>query len=222
MSDLKPIVVLGARRSGTNYVEALLQANTKHEVLNLNRDAADNSEYARRGSKHDLDVDLDTKLAGSINLVVVKNPLSWLVSRLRYEDDCCKVNPDHKRKPVHDIIHQEWNEFYNATRNKVHGIIRYEMVVSNPAEIVGGLRVLGIELSYEWHEKDQFQDIKQRIGPNRSVQSHQFSKPENPWLMYHNEFGNDNIKEHWLNHFDQDLLVAFGYDPRSVMERADG
>ena len=112
---MKKIFIWGARRTGTNYTEALCMTNFTNPVANLNK--SHNQEYRYFRSKHEMDMDVSEKFdPDSVHIVVVKNPISWVVSRNKYEAFCGQSNPNHVPKSLDSCIADEYNGFYDVLR----------------------------------------------------------------------------------------------------------
>lgn len=204
---MKKIYIWGARRSGTNYLETLIQYNLKNPIANLNKNKPD---YLIRGSKHDLDMELDKKFDfdNDINILLVKNPISWTYSRWKYENHCREVNPEHKAKYADSYIKEEWNDFYGTLRKFPFIVITYEQLSLNTESTIRNITD-GVQST------ECFRDLNNEVGPNRQIFFNKFKKPTNPELMYHDLLANET-KITILNLLDKEVMKYYGYNENGL------
>lgn len=124
MTNQRIACILGARRSGTNYLETLVEQNfgSQLQVADLNREHSAGLShrphlYETLGSKHSLDDRPFTQKFRSenIHLVIVRHPEDWLQARIRYALKHMKQQPKQISKSILNTwLTTEYVAFYNT------------------------------------------------------------------------------------------------------------
>lgn len=210
---MKKIYVWGARRTGTNYTECLFMHNFSNPVANLNK--SHNLDYRYHGSKHDHDMPISEKFdPDGIHIGVIKNPLSWAYSRVKYEEFCGQNNPDHNPKPIKNCITEEYNGFYGTLRNiNVDAFVTYESLINNFSDTMSKIYLQCSDLD---KKVSDWYDEKQLIGPGRSkILRTQHSRPNDPARMYHENLSMKDIN-YILSLIDPNILEYYGYHNNGI------
>ena len=216
--ELKMIYIWGAQRTGTNYMESLCKENFQNPVANLNKDK---SEYMKYGSKHDLDMNLTDKIdPDGIHIVMIKNPVSWVFSKQKFEEYCRKVNPNHVRKEAYDYIPEEYNDFYkkmfmyfelSSRINRVH-FVRYEDLITDFKDVMESfIHESSSRSGFVERDRTSWKNIDRVCMPSNQKSSTTFDRNFDPDVMYHNHFTTLE-KSQILSMIDVDMLSNFGYN----------
>ena len=210
----KIIKVLGAERSGTNYVSWLIIRNlklettyeatswTKKDTSRLEKEIThleDSNIHIHPSMevphwKHDPPSHSELFGYPLTYLAVVKNPYSWYSSYERYAGT-------HERNPDASISSaiKRWNDLnlsyinYKKENDNLH-LARYEDFVLTPKEQV---KVFANKYEFDFDEND-FQKIDFKAGPGLGVEAinsvDEFDKV-NPFELYHDRLGSEKIKK---------------------------
>lgn len=174
INNKKLACVFGARRTGTNYLESLLETNFGAElcVANLNRE--NTRPLAHRphlfeavGSKHAMDDrPFQEKFgSGQLNIFIVRHPHSWTGARIRYALKYLGLGSGQiTEATVGKWIAQEYVSFYSGVAERLHYIpntvvVRYEDLLDDYASALGRLAA-EIGLS-----ERTLTNVTTRIGP---------------------------------------------------------
>jgi len=170
MNSNKIFTVLGARRSGTNYLESLLLMNFPNEVANLNKDLKEKIFSPDRrpwlfnecGSKHET-VNFKVFKNNYLALAVIREPISWLDARLRFHAKVFGDSATGKlQNPewIRELIEKEYNRFYRKVIEFNILTLRYDDLLS---KLDSTLLLVGQEFKLNCPEK--FLDEANIIGP---------------------------------------------------------
>lgn len=137
------VFVLGARRSGTNYLERLILSNFSCKVANLNNSvsAALKNDVRRPwlynlvGLKHSTGALTKTRDLELRSLVIVREPASWLDARTRYAIKYMGMSRNEALLSAPAWIENEYNSFYAEAIRLNHVVVKYEELVKDPLVI---------------------------------------------------------------------------------------
>ena len=210
----KLIKVLGAERSGTNYVSWLVIRNLKLETT------YEASSWSKKDESR-LENDINQSNAQNIHihpsmevphwkhdppthdslfglpltyLAVIKNPYSWYFCYKKYAGT-------HERAPDCSIPAsiKRWNDLnisyikYKQENDNLH-LARYEDFSKSPQEQVG---IFAEKYGFNF-EKDNFQEVNFKAGPGLGIEmvssNDEFDKVD-PFKLYHDKLSSGEIKE---------------------------
>lgn len=202
------IVVWGARRSGTNYLEALLLRNTTLDVANLNR-APDRGEFAARrpwlyeelGSKHSIKDAACKFLPSAINVAIIRNPKSWIEARVRYfEIQMDKGEGAATIPQIRTWIEQEYNQFYRGLLAQEIYVVTYEALLSKP---LASLEVMGRTLDFKLSDRFEDVDVVLQPGGGRG------RRRDEEFFQRHLKDTDSGCYREFFTDFDRELLLKF-------------
>lgn len=211
------IVVLGPRRSGTNYLETLLEKNLSCRVANINSvDSLKRQSrphlYHSLGGKHDIGIDTIKRinLEGGLVIAQSRNPIDWIISRSKYY---LRMSPENQE---HDIpakipkwVREEYNKFFEivrSTKSEARSILlKYEDTATNPSSAI---QKISEELLIQKRQAEVIK-IDKEMAPGGNP-SGQF-KVKNPYRQYSRD-GNAKIIEAAAPEFDKATLSWLGYE----------
>jgi hypothetical protein len=204
------VKIYGDQNSGTVYLEWLLRKNLDATLL-------DSYDF---GWKHRIaplqDELTDNMKSEVVFLCLVKNPYSWLVSmhkRPYFHESLKKINfidfltysMGDYRNPV--VRWNLKNESYLKMGNYVkhHQVIRYEDILSNPAETVNA-----IAEKYMFNKPHFFKNISNLITNSHGMKQQKFHKDYYLNEEWKNKFHLEHIQQ--INPcLDKNLMETFHY-----------
>lgn len=169
---------LGCRRTGTNYLEVVVEDNFDADVVAY-----------QGGWKHGL-IEEGARDRFDGHLIVAKNPYSWLVSIEKFYGTNPPQNLWRWIERVHDA---EWHfkksrgvllesyfmkyaYWFEVLRDRPHHVVRYEDVLDDfEAEMAALGKALKLEPS-----GDGFRDVDVRVGASRSPEERRLGQPFDP------------------------------------------
>lgn len=190
--ELPIVLVFGAPRTGTNYLEELILRNFFCRVANLNRELSRSLKgnrtrpwlYDKIGSKHSIRAlkNFDRFAHSMKSVVIFRPPQSWINARARYHLTYINPNENNLSDLITQWVQSEFNTFYSATEN--HPIVNYENLVKKPKIVCSLLADLDIKA------RSHFAFLNKEVLPGGQVSEAPpiFTKPD---IFSKDEFNND-------------------------------
>lgn len=204
------VKIYGLRRSGTNYLEALLNNNFNDLQVLTNTLGWKHGKVKDFKQYPDLrDFKNDKELLNSIDnnevkkIFLIKEPYAWVNSITNY----CKKHSDNNchKWSIEDFIkrYNEINKDYIENFKKDYNnsvIIFYEELISNPEKYIDI-----ISDKFNFSKEKEFKDINKKIGPNLSISGQQFNKKYYKQGKYLEEL-NEETKTEIETNIDKEVL----------------